>query len=325
MLQVTVEAQGLVQDPAASDGGYQVLYQTTRPFPADLNQPLTIDLTWVDVHDATTLAAPAVGPLPLPTARNVRLLGAALCREDAALAYFGAADVRLGPAVTVDIRKNAANETALFAADLPTHRFSALYLQPDPPVDATVLFAQRAQGALGQRPSDVPTRLAAQLGLANDGLMLRAQTGRRTVFGCASTLRHVLGPDGSTITFAAQSDLTQHWLVVIRLTIDRDWTWDGLAHAGITITRDGQTVGQFAPDRGVNADALAAPVRAQTDLIFFDSIDPKPAPGAFPEERVRVCAPFTGAQARLNGRVRPLGLGREREEGLPYGVFYRGW
>jgi hypothetical protein len=40
-------------------------------------------------------------------------------------------------------------------------------------------------------------------------------------------------------------------------------------------------------------------------------------------KRIRVCAPFAGAQARLNGRVRPLGLGRE--EGLPYGVFYREW
>lgn len=147
-----------------------------------------------------------------------------------------------------------------------------------------MLFAQRASGAGGQRPSDVPTRLAAQLGLVNDGLMLRARPGRRVVFGCASGLRHVLGPDGSTITFAAQSDLTQHWVVVIRLTLDRDWTWDGLAYAGITVARDGRVVGQFGPDRSVNADALATPMRAQTDLVFFDSIDPKPAPGAFPAE-----------------------------------------
>ena len=151
MVRIVVEAQGLVQDPLASDGGYQELYQTTRPFPADLTQPLTLDLSWTDIHDAATLAAPAAGPLLLPTARNLRLLLSALGRADPLQAYFGAEDVRLGPAATVDLRKHSADETALFAPDLPTHRFSALYLQPDPPVDATVLFAQRASGGSGSR------------------------------------------------------------------------------------------------------------------------------------------------------------------------------
>lgn len=102
MVRIVVEAQGLVQDPLASDGGYLELYQTTRPFPADLTQPLTLDLSWTDIHDAATLAAPTAGPLLLPTARNLRLLLSALGRADPHQAYFGAEDVRLGPAATVD-------------------------------------------------------------------------------------------------------------------------------------------------------------------------------------------------------------------------------
>lgn len=283
-LRIVVEAQGLAQDPLASDGGYQVLYETTRPFPSDASAALTLDLTWVDVHDATTLVAPNTGALTLPTARNVRLKLSARCREDAQHKYFGADDVRFGPAISVDVRKHSNDERALFAPDLPTHRFRALYLQPDPAIDATVLFAQRAAGSGGQRPSDVPSRFAAQLELQNVGLTLRARPGRRVVFGCASSLRHVIGPDGASITFASQSDLVQHWLVVVHLMLDRDWTWDGLAHDGVVVERDGQVVGRFAPTRNVSPDALAVPARSQSDLVFFDAVDPKPAPGAFPEE-----------------------------------------
>ncbi len=143
----------------------------------DPSEQLTLDLSWTDIHDVTTLVALASGPLLLPTARNLRVLASALGRADPQQNYFGADDVRLGPAVTVDLRKHSADETALFAPDLPTHRFSAVYPQPEPPIDATVLFAQRASGAGGQRPSDVSTHLAAQLGLVNDGLMLRARPG----------------------------------------------------------------------------------------------------------------------------------------------------
>jgi hypothetical protein len=283
-VRVIVQAEGLAQDSLAKDGGFQELYETARPFPSDPAASVTIDFTWVDVHDVATLAAPASGALVLPTARNVRILLSALGREDAQEHYFGADDVRFGPSKSVDLRKESADESALFAPDLPTHRFRAFYLQPDPFVDATVLFVQRAAGNLLQRPNDAVSRLAAELGLRNDGLTLRSQVGRRIVFGCAPTLRHVIGPDGASVTFASQADLVQHWLPIVRLTLDRDWTWDGLAHDGIVIERDGIEIGRFAPSRNIGNDGLATPERAQTDLVFIDAVDPKPLSGTAPLE-----------------------------------------
>ena len=280
-VRIVVEAQGLAQDPRAADAGYAVLYTTTRAFPPGaLNATAAIDIKYVDVHDATALAAPAAGPIVVPRARNVRLRISSLCRDDADLAYFGAQDVRTSSAaITVNLRANALDERKLFAPDLPAHRFAAHFLQPDPVEDATVRFAQRAAGNRHQGLNDAVSRFASALGLRNDGLTLRGRHGRRAVFGCSHALRHVTGPDGASLTFGAQSDLVQHWLVAVQLTLDRDWTWDGLAFDGIVVERDGVEVGRFGPSRNAGADALAAPQRSQTDLVFVDAIDPKPPPG----------------------------------------------
>jgi hypothetical protein len=178
-LQIVVEARGLAQDPAASDAGFVPLYQTVRSFPNDPAAELTLNLEWLDRNDATATLPPPAGPIPLPRARDVRLRVSALCREDSTLGYFGAQDVRSGPAISISLRADAQDEQGLFAADLPAHRFSAYFLQPDPPVDVTVLFALRAAGNLNQRPADIGTRLASALGLRNDGLALRAHGASR--------------------------------------------------------------------------------------------------------------------------------------------------
>jgi hypothetical protein len=304
---ITIEAEGLAQDAAATDGRFMPLYETTRAFPTDPSQALTLSFEWTDIHDASTLVPPANGPILLPTARTLRLRIAALCREDAGLAYFGAQDVRIGPTIQVALRKHSEDETALFAPDLPTHRFSAIFLQPDPAIDPVVLFAQRASGALNERPADIASRLAATLGLRNDGLALRAPPGRRVVFGCAAALRHTIGPDGASLTFASQSDLALHWLVIVRLTLDRDWTWDGLTGDGLTVQRDGVEVGGVAVPRNVNTDALGVPERSQTEVIFIDAVEPKPAPGTFPQEPT----PTYRITAHLQGSPTvdpPLGL-----------------
>jgi hypothetical protein len=283
-LHIVVEAQGLAQDPAASDAAFIPLYETVRSFATDPTAALTLDLDWVDAKNAGAIIPPSAGPIPLPRARNLRLRASALCREDSTLGYFGAQDVRRSRAIAISLRADAQNEQALFASDLPAHRFSAYFLQPDPPVDATVMFAQRAFGNLNQRPADIITRLATVLELRNEGLALRAKAGRRIVFGCASSIRHTIGPDLASLLFASQTDLAKHWLLVLRLTLDRDWTWDGLEQDGIVVVRDGIEVGRFGPNRSVNSDAFQFPDRSKTDLVFIDAVDPKPAPGAFPQE-----------------------------------------
>src|SRR5262249_10798515 len=114
-VQITVEVAALAQDPAATDGGYTPIYQTTRAFPSDPSQPLKLDLAWADVKDAAAMVPAAIGPLVLPTARTLRLRIASLCRDDASLTYFGAQDVRTGPSIQIALRKEASDETALFA------------------------------------------------------------------------------------------------------------------------------------------------------------------------------------------------------------------
>jgi len=59
-------------------------------------------------------------------------------------------------------------------------------------------------------------------------MTIRAQPGRRFVFGFSSTLQYVLGPDRASISFGAGIDLALKWLTAIRLIIDRDWGWAGL-------------------------------------------------------------------------------------------------
>ena len=305
-VQITIEVGALAQDPAATDGIFMPLDSiiTTRPFPADSRAPLVIDLQWVDQWDVSTLPVSPSGPLVLPTARLVRLRIAALCEDKPS--YFGADDVRVGPTTMVSLRQNSSDEKSIFADDLPSHRFSAFFFQPDCPIDTTVLFGQQAAGLNGIRPTDIAENAAAAFGLRNNGLTFHSPQpkplGRRIYFGCASSLRDTIGPDGASITFSSQADLALRWIILIRLTVNRDWSWDGFAFNGISVQRDGAEVGRFSPGRNVGNDAFVpSPDRTQTDLVFFDAIDPKPQPGTFPQElnpRYRITSTFKGSPTK---------------------------
>jgi hypothetical protein len=283
-LQITVEVDTLPQDDKATDGTFWPLFTTTRPFPSDPLKELVLDITWKDIHDVAELDKPESGALILPTARLVRLRVAAFCKDDPGLDYFGAQKVRTGPLKPIELRKHSKNETDLFLPGTVSPRFSAFYLQPDPPIDPSATAAQKALGNTQQRPSDIASRFATALHLRNDGLTIRSQPGRRVVFGCSAALQYVIGPDRASVSFGSGSDLALKWLTVIRLTIDRDWSWDGLAQEGIVVLRDGDKLESFALDRNVNHDALLDPHRNQTDLVYIDAIDPKPTGGSFPQQ-----------------------------------------
>lgn len=289
ILSIAVQVRTLDLDNRPGGGtesGYHTVYTTTRSFPANLREPLTLDLAWTDVHDVDSLSpAPTTGPVPLPTARIVRLAFSAIAKDDPQLKYFGAQDVRFGPRVTVDLRHESSDERGLLLPETPSDQLRAIFLQPSSRLDAAVAFAQRAAGKGVEAPGNPIGHLAQELDLAVNDLTLHSRSGRRLVFGASSGLRHILAPDNSGITFASNTDLTQHWIVALRATIDRDWTWDGLASTGVSIVRQGVgEVGRVEPRHVIDSEALIHPDRTSTDLIFFDIIDPKPEAGHFPSE-----------------------------------------
>jgi len=306
-LQISVQVADLAFVNGTTGEDWDTLYTTTRDFPSDPTATLNLTFVWQAVHDAASLApAPASGPIPLPTARLVRLILAPLCRDDPTLSYFGASDVMTGPTVQVELRKASSDESGLFLPASDADRLTGFFLQPDAPTGAVTMAAQQAAGTGVTAPTDAVGRLAATLGLANSGTNFSGQPGRRTVFGAAAALRAMLAPDHSAIGFASSGDLTRHWIMAVRETIDRDWSWDGLAASGISVRRtlgggSEQEVGRIELVRAVNENATIDPDHSQTDIVFFDAIEPKPAPGQFPAEiqaSYRLVPTFTGTPAK---------------------------
>ena len=274
-LEVAVE----VQHPVG-EGGHRIVYRTTREFPASPAGELDLALDWQDVKDVSGMTAPPTGPIALPTSRNVRLSLVSLGRDDTD--YFGAEDVRRGPATFISLRKEAADERSLLRPFTPSEALRGLFLQPEQAVDRAVSLAQKASGNALAAPDNALGRLAEALDLEVSGLSLRARHGRRVLFGCSPALRHVIGPDGASLTFASIDNLTQIWLLALRFELDRDWSWDGLDH--LRIERGGVTIGRLEPRRSVAAEARLAGQTGQSHLIYLDALDPKPAAGAFPAE-----------------------------------------
>jgi hypothetical protein len=270
-VQIIVLVQTLTQDPLAKDGPFMELYTTTRNLPADLKASAKVPLTWIDCADIWNPHDPWTLPstfLPLPTARTVRLRISALCRPESQPddPYFGAEDVGQGPGIMVTLRKNAASEQRLFADNPRSITINGFFLQPG--LDATA-------------------RLAAALGLVSKDTSLRALAGTRVVFACSSSIMHVLGPDRASVTFASQASLALQWLIVIRLKLERDWSWDGFPMDGIRVMRSDRDVVSFAPTHNANEDAFVRPIpeRSSTDIVIIDVVDPHPPVGEKPREK----------------------------------------
>lgn len=268
-----------VEHPTA-DGGYRRLYTTRRSFPTAADQSLSVELDWRDVRDASTLAATTTGAIPVPTSRNVRISVVALGRDDAN--YFGAEDARRGPVSYIAVRRAASDERILFAPSTVSDAIEAIYLQPEQPTDHTVLIAQQSAGKGLQAPDNALGRLAVELDLEVAGSGLRGKTGARVLFGCSPRVRNIIGPDGASIAFGSVGDLTQIWLVALRVDMDRDWSWDGLEH--LRVERNGVLVGRLESRRSVGQEARSAQGTERSRIIFIDAFDPKPPAGQFPRE-----------------------------------------
>jgi len=274
LLEIEVQTDG----PGASKrDGFSTLYTTTRPFPGNAADPLELKLEWQDIADAKLLPVAADGPVVLPTSRNVRVILTSLCGDKDG--YYGAEDIRRGLSYRFLLRRNADDEQGLL---VPTgaDAIEGIYLQPGPPASPETFGSQKIAGQGVTGPQNPMGLLAEALDLDHTGVTLRARPGRRTLFGCSAQLRHVIGPDVASLTFATADEITRIWLVAVRLDVMRDWTWDGLDH--LVIARDGKEVGRIEPRRNGGSEAAGDTARDRSHVVFLDAIDPKPAAGKFP-------------------------------------------
>ncbi len=273
---------------------YYSLFSTTREFPADLTQPINLNLEFQDANvikfgDSADLGnlpqTTETSPIYLPTTRDIRIRLTSVCKPDSTLKYFGTQETRMGKPTFVYSRANSKKETDLFGAGVPepAREFQSILLQPDPVTDNNVEALLLVAGQTGETQANLMQRLANQLNLDNKQMTLLGKPGDRTIFGCAKEIRHTLAPDHSSITFASKLDLINHWMPTILLEINRDWSWDGLDLVAFEIKRNGtDLVGVVEVIPTVSVTALDNPQRSRSRLIFFDAVDPKQFTGPFP-------------------------------------------
>ena len=333
--------------PGQLDGDFRVVYNWQVDFPT-LAAPVAvgastpIQLTLVptptsQIDGAILPSATQPTVLPIPTGRNIRIRLRGLGVDDPDNKYYGNATARTGLTADLRVRFEAAAEENVLAAGSPDQQLQAYYLRDldnsnqQNIVSSAVVSAISAGGGTWRdqaylnlastlnAPAQTPLQLlASALGLQLTGQTLTAPPGRRILFGAQNTLRHTLPQDRSTITFSTQKDLINHWIVVQRLTLDRDWTWAGIAQDGanqLAFTFRGVTYAAGSPvpstynDLGVvNLPFVVSSLATQqsdspgqrdtTELIFFSTIDstvgldgfPSPTEGAY-----QLAATFTGA------------------------------
>lgn len=313
-VQITVEVKTLFMDNQMSTNGrepYILLYQTYRKFPADFNTALDIPVTFVDANvlalgdptnlDALGLSTGQIDTIPeivLPTSRDIRVTMRAVCQPD--MNYFGSSLSYNGLPSTFMTRKESTDERNLFIGSGTENELQGIYLQPDPlplAVNPSTIFKVLLGDQNANNPPDLVQRLSNQMGVLNKGYTLVSQPGKQVQFGCARAIRHSLSPDGANITFSTKSDLLNHWIVPIKLLLNRDWTWDAVNVDSFLVKRimkfksDGiitggdpeEIVGYIRLGLAANVVSLQNPDRSQMELIFIDAVEPKPEAGKFPD------------------------------------------
>jgi len=295
-----VEVRMLVRTPAfdsaATFDDWLELYTTTRAFPSNPDATLELTGNYVDVAQLSALDVKAQqgapgsvsGPLPIPTARDVRLELRALCREDTA--YFANEAARRSIPVTVDFHQPAAKESSPFRPIDPTLSMRSVFLQPD----SVAGEDKPAVVQLQNDPSEVLLqRLAQAAGLSASKDTLLALPGQRVVFGCAG-LGHRLSPEAGSLVLTHLAELQGQWLNVVRVELDRDWTWKGAGSPSLRLTRSlaslpggaahSEEVTTVQLMHAVNSTATAEePERDRTIVVFIDAFK-APLEGGLPHE-----------------------------------------
>jgi len=299
-LRFDVEVRALRMDNKLSlsqTEAWALLYSTTRDFDPDVDAERVVPLTFRKAHvlrfgdptdtgdlGLTEAQIDLMDELPLPQSRDIRVTVRA--EADADSGYW-AKGANIGKPTQVVLRRESLDESGLVAADSAARRIRALWLRPDPLPPATpALGPLLFQRVSGDETPTIVQRLAQQIDVTSKGLTLVGHAGERVIFGCSRRVRHTLAPDSSSLTLAAKEDLTNHWIVAITLRLDRDWTWEGLAHVGFQILRDGNPVGEWEIVQTASLQALEDPKRSYTRLVFLDAVEPQwapPVPGQPPD------------------------------------------
>lgn len=308
---VVVEVKTLLMDTLASltqREAFIPLYTTLRGFDADSASPFMLELEYRDANvidfgnpvdygdlGVSQTEIDAGAKLVLPRSRDIRITLLPACSDKPALpGYFGFARtglagqlLRTGEPAQFFVREDAEDERDFFRKGLVSHQLQGLYLQPDAPqVNNTQTFIVETVEGKVLESSTLMQRLASQLDLGFKGLSLIGRPGERVQFGCSKRIRHTLAPDASSLTFATQGDLVNHWLMVVSFDIQRDWTWDGLADTGIEVERTHQFTGEpattqtevvgYVPlNKTASRLAIGTPDRGSTRIVFIDAIEPK--------------------------------------------------
>jgi hypothetical protein len=334
---------GTPPNPGDLDGIFRVVYTWQIPFPAialpvGLNASTPINLTLQPTamaHISNPVLPSSATPtvLPIPTGRNIRLRLRGLGTPDANDGYFGSSIARTGLIADIKVRYEADAEPALLLPANIDQQLQAFYLRNlDQSAQQAVVLSSIRQAlatssegyylqdlenisATINAPASTPLELlASALELPLNGETISAPPGKRILFGAQSTLRHTLTQDRSTITFSTQKDLINHWVVVQRFTLDRDWTWRGLDPSGFIFTgpdpvKGPTTISQLGViDLPGVVSSLATQQNGEpaqrdtTEIIFFSTLSATVAVDAFPAPTTadyELGCTFTGPENRV--------------------------
>ena len=293
-LRVRVEVKAAPHD----DEAFHLAYVTELEFPPPADPlsapspPLTLGLRYVDVtsfadlHSTDVTVAGDRADLPVPTGREVRLRLAAVCRDPTGA--FGDEASRTGLVADVRVRAEEGGDPwpspppgDVLAPAASGHALQGVLLHPSP------TLAPAAAAA------DAASLLAGRLDLAASGITLSGRAGERVVVAATEHVKHSTSGDGGRLTLGSAGELWGHWLVGLRFTIERDWTWDGIgdpsepltAAPTITVLRGdgtgaGSPVASFHLPPALSTDVAAVPhdddERGRTHVVIVDAVPVTP-------------------------------------------------
>lgn len=287
-IRVLVRTPDFDPKPGKDKESFIEWYRTSRLFPADLDSPYTLELTFndcallSDVDLSSQLVANPAGPILLPSARDVKIELRATGAED--FEYFGNERARLGAVSTLTLHRLATREVDFLSPQSPQDCIRSVYLQP------TDLERETQPTAVVLQNETLPVlvqRLAGAVQLVANDTTLLMPPGERGIFGCSKGLQHYLPANNSSLVFMAASELANQWINVLHWTINRDWTWRGFSAPTFKIERRIQLSGNsYAEPRQLIGEVRMmhavtpliaeeqTPNRDQSHFVFVDAFQP---------------------------------------------------